>query len=261
MNQGAAAEGAAPQAGGGGKQRSKLSMREAVAFLTKSPQMRCLAVMALAQGLSTNLIEIVWKNHLHMLHPSPAAYSARTPPVPLLCNPPAAGANATLDVQQSGAGYWFLVCCGSEFHYDAVPVTFITRLRPWRAWVACCSSALSWRPLSAQAFLGEVATWTGIVTGTLMFASPALFARWKWRGVAGATPAFMLWTGLPFFLGCVGFALARPPGSVGGLALRALVIVGAILQARVTVGLFRVLLLAAALNARRLGVHAATSAG
>ena len=84
----------------------------------------------------------------------------------------------------------------------------------------------------AQAFLGEVATWTGIVTGTLMFASPALFARWKWRGVAGATPAFMLWTGLPFFLGCVAFSLARLPGSLGGVALRALVIVGAILQAR-----------------------------
>ena len=62
---------------GGGKKRGKLSMREAVAFLTKSPQIRCLATMALAQGLSTNLIEIVWKNHLHMLHPSPAAYSVR----------------------------------------------------------------------------------------------------------------------------------------------------------------------------------------
>jgi AAA family ATP:ADP antiporter len=48
-------------------------------FLTKSPQIQCLAVMALAQGLSTNLIEIAWKSHLHMLHPSPAAYSVRAP--------------------------------------------------------------------------------------------------------------------------------------------------------------------------------------
>jgi hypothetical protein len=55
--------------------KPKLSVKEAVVFLTKSPQMQCLAVMALAQGLSTNLIEIAWKNHLHMLHPSPAAYS------------------------------------------------------------------------------------------------------------------------------------------------------------------------------------------
>ena len=81
-----------------------------------------------------------------------------------------------------------------------------------------------------QAFLGEVATWTGIVTGTLMFASPALFARWKWRGVAGATPAFMLWTGVPFFVGCVLYNLAHPTQGVGTAALRALVIVGAILQ-------------------------------
>lgn len=55
--------------------KPKLSVKEAVIFLSKSPQMQCLAVMALAQGLSTNLIEIAWKSHLHMLHPSPAAYS------------------------------------------------------------------------------------------------------------------------------------------------------------------------------------------
>ncbi len=58
--------------------REKLSLREAFVFLTKSRQIRCLAVMALAQGLSTNLIEIAWKSHLHLLHPSPAAYSVRT---------------------------------------------------------------------------------------------------------------------------------------------------------------------------------------
>ena len=81
-----------------------------------------------------------------------------------------------------------------------------------------------------QAFLGEVATWTGIVTGTLMFASPALFTRWKWKGVAGATPAFMQWTGVPFFLGCMLYNVAHPTQGVGTAALRALVIVGAILQ-------------------------------
>ncbi len=61
----------------GSKKKAKLSLRDAVVFLTKSPQIQCLAVMALAQGLSTNLIEIAWKSHLHMLHPSPAAYSVR----------------------------------------------------------------------------------------------------------------------------------------------------------------------------------------
>src|SRR5579885_70187 len=80
-----------------------------------------------------------------------------------------------------------------------------------------CNEVLG--PMSEQAFLGEVATWTGIVTGTLMFASPALFARWKWRGVAGATPAFMLWTGLPFFVGCVAYNLTHPGAAIGTAAL------------------------------------------
>ncbi len=63
-------------AGAKGKGRGgKPSLREAFVYLTQSRQIRCLAVMALAQGLSTNLIEIAWKSHLHMLHPSPAAYS------------------------------------------------------------------------------------------------------------------------------------------------------------------------------------------
>jgi len=67
----------APGAGGAPKRKAKLSLREALVFLTNSPQIRCLAVMALAQGLSSNLIEIAWKSHLHMLHPTPAAYSVR----------------------------------------------------------------------------------------------------------------------------------------------------------------------------------------
>ena len=72
----------------GGKKKAKLSLHDAVVFLTKSPQIQCLAVMALAQGLSTNLIEIAWKSHLHMLHPSPAAYSVRPsnkPPADVCC--------------------------------------------------------------------------------------------------------------------------------------------------------------------------------
>ena len=55
--------------------RTKLTLKQVIAFLTRSPQIRCLAVMALSQGLSTNLIDIAWKSHLHKLHPSPAAYS------------------------------------------------------------------------------------------------------------------------------------------------------------------------------------------
>ena len=102
---------------------------------------------------------------------------------------------------------------------------------------ACKQSATSGSKQSecsdkdVQAFMGDVAMWTGIVTGTLMFASPLLFERWKWRGVAGATPAFMLWTGLPFFAGCIVYTLAHPGGGAGTFALRALVLAGALLQA------------------------------
>lgn len=137
--------------------RSQMGFTEAVKYLAKSPQIRCLAMMALAQGLSTNLLDVAWKQHLHMLHPSPAAYSA---------------------------------------------------------------------------FMGEVAMWTGVVTGSLMFASPILFDRLGWRGVAGATPTFMLFAGMPFFAGVSIYAFASmqhaaPPAAT---ILRMLVIIGAIIQ-------------------------------
>lgn len=83
-----------------------------------------------------------------------------------------------------------------------------------------------------QAFMGEVAMWTGIVTGTLMLLSPSLFRMWKWRGVARATPNFLRFTGLPFFLGCIGYALLSRSGHPSVFYLRSLVIMGALLQAR-----------------------------
>lgn len=57
-----------------------MSLREAISFLAQSLQIRCLAIMALSQGLATSLIELAWKSHLHMLHPSPSAYAVRMPP-------------------------------------------------------------------------------------------------------------------------------------------------------------------------------------
>lgn len=74
-NSTASSEDGARQQGG----RSKLGFKQAVVFLAKSPQIRCLAMMALAQGLTTNLLDVAWKQHLHMLHPSPAAYSVSPP--------------------------------------------------------------------------------------------------------------------------------------------------------------------------------------
>lgn len=178
------------------------SLKEAFTFLAASPAIRCLAVMALSQvrsvesffrffflfssgyrclrrkkhlerkkkqGLAGNLVEIAWKGHVHLLHPSPSAYSA---------------------------------------------------------------------------VMGDVAMWTGLVTGSLMLLSPTLFRLWRWHGVAGATPRFMLAAGLPFFAGSALFAVIYPAsafavasavtGSTGPTpaataALQALVVIGALL--------------------------------
>lgn len=135
--------------------KAKLSLGEVVTFLARSPHIQCLATMALSQGLSTNLIEIAWKSHLHMLHPSPAAYAA---------------------------------------------------------------------------FMGDVAMWTGMVTGCMMFASPFVFRRLGWKWVAKATPNFLCWTGVPFFLGCIAYALLHPTATASVATLRLLVVIGALLQ-------------------------------
>lgn len=65
-----------------------------------------------------------------------------------------------------------------------------------------------------------------------MFTSPLLFDRVGWRGVANATPNFMLWAGLPFFAGCIAFTFAAGglPAVASRGVLLALVISGAILQ-------------------------------
>lgn len=52
-------------------------------------------------------------------------------------------------------------------------------------------------PQAYAGFMGNVAMWTGIVTGSLMVCSPRIFERLGWRGVAGVTPRFMLLTGAP----------------------------------------------------------------
>lgn len=88
-------------------------------------------------------------------------------------------------------------------------------------------------PAMYAAFVGDVAMWTGLVTGSLMLASPILFDRFGWRGVAGVTPRFMALTGVPFFVGCVIFNFF--PGAMavlGPVMLKGLVYAGALLQVR-----------------------------
>ena len=50
-----------------------------------------------------------------------------------------------------------------------------------------------------------------------MFASPVLFDRVGWRGVAQATPNFMLWAGPPFFAGCIAFTFMAGESDPGWL--------------------------------------------
>lgn len=139
--------------------QSAQSLSDAWAFLRRSPQIRCLAVMAVAQGITTRLLEVSWKHYLHKLHSTPAAYAA---------------------------------------------------------------------------FLGDTAMWTGIVTGALMFVSPLLFDRIGWRGVASATPNFMMWGGTLFFVGCIMYNVIASSSAAalftGTITLQALVISGAIMQ-------------------------------
>jgi AAA family ATP:ADP antiporter len=56
--------------------KKSMGMKEAFMFLRKSPQIRCLAMMAIAQGITTRLLEVSWKHYLHKLHTTPAAYAA-----------------------------------------------------------------------------------------------------------------------------------------------------------------------------------------
>ena len=56
--------------------KQAMNLKDAWAFLSKSPQIRCLAVMALAQGITTRVLEVSWKHYLHLLHPSPVEYAA-----------------------------------------------------------------------------------------------------------------------------------------------------------------------------------------
>lgn len=53
-----------------------MSLKDSFAFVSANPQIRCLALCAMAHGVSTNLMEFAWKTHLRMLHPTPASYSA-----------------------------------------------------------------------------------------------------------------------------------------------------------------------------------------
>jgi AAA family ATP:ADP antiporter len=145
------------------KQQQQQTVWDSFRVLAGSLEIRCLAVMSLAQGLCNSLMEFAWKCHMRILYPSPADFTS---------------------------------------------------------------------------FLGDVATWSGVVTGALMLLSPLLFERWGWRGVANATPNMLLFGGTVFFLACIVYqhlfgaaaaaagAAAAGPGSL--VLLQGLVLFGAL---------------------------------
>ena len=63
-----------------------------------------------------------------------------------------------------------------------------------------CSQAYCPDSASFTAFLGDVASYTGVVTVGLMLLAPSMFKLLGWRRSARATPNFLLYAGGPFFL-------------------------------------------------------------
>lgn len=58
------------------EEKRAVPLRESLAAVLASPQVRCLASCALAQGVAQCLMELAWKGHLRALHPTPAGYAA-----------------------------------------------------------------------------------------------------------------------------------------------------------------------------------------
>ena len=56
--------------------KPKTGLVDALQFVLRSPEVLCLAVMSISQGLSSILFQVAWKGQLRILHPTPQAYSA-----------------------------------------------------------------------------------------------------------------------------------------------------------------------------------------
>ena len=55
--------------------KSKKSFKQSLKTLSESPQIRCLAIMTVAQSLSLALMEFLWKFHLRLAYPTPEAFT------------------------------------------------------------------------------------------------------------------------------------------------------------------------------------------
>ena len=58
------------------RKKSNLSIGESFHAIVSSKQIRCLAAMAVAQGLASILFQVTWKGQIRILHPQPTEYSS-----------------------------------------------------------------------------------------------------------------------------------------------------------------------------------------
>ena len=57
-------------------EESDATLGSSLRLILGSPVLQCLAAISLAQGITTNLIEVAWKASIRLLHPDPSSYSA-----------------------------------------------------------------------------------------------------------------------------------------------------------------------------------------
>ena len=56
------------------KSKPKMSVKESMLFLIRSPYLGCIAMLVIGYGMSINLVEVTWKNQLALQYPNPNDY-------------------------------------------------------------------------------------------------------------------------------------------------------------------------------------------
>lgn len=56
------------------KSKPKMSIKESLLFVAKSPYLGCIAMLVIGYGMSINLVEVAWKSQLKLQYPNPNDY-------------------------------------------------------------------------------------------------------------------------------------------------------------------------------------------
>jgi hypothetical protein len=246
---------------GAGDDSKKVSLAESFSILAGSLEIRCLAVMSLAQGLCTSLMEFVWKVGARTGQGSaPVPLLARltetlNPHLTVCCAGGSTRGRGRCEPRRSGRRVLFpAVSCDTPYplrHFlSACGLDPLVRSADLPSLLPPISSLpppppqshmrlLYPSPSDFTSFLGDVALWTGVVTASSMLISPILFERLGWRGVASTTPQILLFGGTLFFAAAIAyqhwFGSAAAAAAAAGVAapaawlLSGLVLGGALL--------------------------------